>query len=415
MNPSKEKKMKFKIIMIIMIMGFALGGFGSAFGSTGYLGTFNTTNGTAYNCGVCHTTPTGSSSARNPFGADWANASLGNHSYTITTALANRDSDGDGYLNGAEILAKTNPGDAASFPTGGTVDTILPVVSVFTIPSSSSSLVVPISAIAATDNVGVTGYLINESPTKPAAGNWPATAPTSFTFASAGTKTLYAWVRDAAGNVSNSLSRNVTITSGNGNDVESPEVMEFTLPLTSTSLTVPILAFRAIDNVQATAYLITTTPAEPAANAAGWSADPPTQYTFSSGGAKTLYGWAKDAAGNISESMWDNVDITNSRDQTPPVVRSFRVPGTSRSLTVPILQFTAWDNTAVTGYLLTTTSIKPGPSDPKWSAHPPTAFTFTSTGRKRLYPWAKDAAGNVSNPRRYSTVNVSGNDHGGED
>jgi hypothetical protein len=159
----------------------------------------------------------------------------------------------------------------------------------------------------------VTGYLVNESATKPAAGNWSATAPASYTFASAGAKTLYAWARDAAGNVSNSLSGTVTIADGgSGVDVESPEVMEFTLPLTSTSLTVPILAFRAIDNVAPTAYLITTTPTAPAVNATGWKAAPPTSYTFTSGGAKTLYGWARDAAGNISENLWDNVDITAS-------------------------------------------------------------------------------------------------------
>ena len=73
----------------------------------------------------------------------------------------------------------------------------------------------------------------------------------------------------------NSLSRPVTIDTGSAIDVESPEVMEFTLPLTSTSLTVPILAFRAIDNIDAVAYLITTTPTEPAANAQGWRATPP--------------------------------------------------------------------------------------------------------------------------------------------
>ncbi len=109
--------MKFKITMIIMIMGLALGGFGSAFGSSSFMTPFNTANGTTYNCGVCHTTSTASSSARNQFGADWASASIGNHSYTITAALAARDSDGDGITNGAEIQANTNPGDATSLPT----------------------------------------------------------------------------------------------------------------------------------------------------------------------------------------------------------------------------------------------------------------------------------------------------------
>ena len=498
--------MKSKITMIIMIMGLALGGFSSAFGGSSYMNPFNTANvpagRTVYNCGICHTTTNGSSSARVQFGADWARLRGNPINYSVATnnALAILDSDGDGITNLAEIQANTNPGVA------NTGDMTLPVVSTFTVPATATTLTVAITALTATDNVGVTGYLVNESATKPAAGNWPASRPTSYTFPSAGTKTLYAWVRDAAGNVSASrsagvtitlppgadtiaptvtgftvpvtagsltvpitlfaatdnvgvtgylvneaatkplasatgwgasvptgytfttsgskilyawardaagnvsnttVSQSVTITTGGGNDVESPEVMEFTLPLTSTSLTVPILAFRAIDNVAPTAYLITTTPTTPSAGATGWRATPPTSYTFTSGGAKTLYGWARDAAGNISESVWDNVDITNTRDQTPPVVTSFSLSGTSRTLTVPIRQFTATDNTAVAGYLLTTTSTKPAPSDPNWRATAPASFTFTSGGTKRLYPWAKDAAGNVSSLYQYATVTIT--------
>ncbi|KAF0232728.1 MAG: hypothetical protein FD181_3850, partial [Prolixibacteraceae bacterium] len=41
---------------------------------------------------------------------------------------------------------------------------------------------------------------------------WTATAPTSYSFATEGAKTLYAWARDAAGNVSSSLSAQVVIT-----------------------------------------------------------------------------------------------------------------------------------------------------------------------------------------------------------
>ena len=130
--------------------------------SNNFLAAFNTSNGTTYNCKVCHTqtTPT-SPYARNQFGTDWANASIGNHSYVITTALANLDSDGDGFTNIVEIQANTNPGDPASHPTSG-ADTTLPVVTGFTIPSTSTTLNVPITTLTATDNVGVTGYLVNE-------------------------------------------------------------------------------------------------------------------------------------------------------------------------------------------------------------------------------------------------------------
>ena len=223
--------------------------------SNNFLAAFNTSNGTTYNCKVCHTqtTPT-SPYARNQFGTDWANASIGNHSYVITTALANLDSDGDGFTNIVEIQANTNPGDPASHPTSG-ADTTLPVVTGFTIPSTSTTLNVPITTLTATDNVGVTGYLVNESSTKPAANatGWSTSPPASYTFATAGAKTLYAWAIDAASNVSNGLSRTITINSGGGTGTL-PAITDFQIPFTSTSRTVPILSFTA--NASVTGYLV---------------------------------------------------------------------------------------------------------------------------------------------------------------
>jgi len=55
---------------------------------------------------------------------------------------------------------------------------------------------------------------VNETAATPSLSNsrWSATAPTSYQALSPGTKTLFAWTRDAAGNVSASVSRNVIIT-----------------------------------------------------------------------------------------------------------------------------------------------------------------------------------------------------------
>ena len=96
-------------------------------------------------------------------------------------------------------------------------DTIAPIVTAFTIPSSSISLTVSINSFTATDDVGVTGYMVTNSSTAPAASasGWSTSAPTSYTFSSSttsGAKTLYAWVKDAAGNVSASKSASVTIS-----------------------------------------------------------------------------------------------------------------------------------------------------------------------------------------------------------
>lgn len=100
------------------------------------------------------------------------------------------------------------------FNATGSPDTVAPTVTSFTIPASASTLAVAIASLTATDNVAVTGYLVNESATKPlaSAAGWTANAPASYTFASAGSKTLYAWARDAAGNVSSARSASVVIT-----------------------------------------------------------------------------------------------------------------------------------------------------------------------------------------------------------
>ena len=125
------------------------------------------------------------------------------------------------------------------FTTTATADTTPPTVTAFTIPATATTLTVPITSFTATDNVGVTGYLVTESSSAPqaTASGWSATAPTSYAFTTAGSKTLYAWAKDAAGNVSASKSATVTITLS---DTTKPTVTAFTIPATATTLTVPI-------------------------------------------------------------------------------------------------------------------------------------------------------------------------------
>ncbi len=284
--------------------------------------------------------------------------------------------------------------DVVFTPSGG--DTTAPTVTTFTIPSTANTLTVPISSFTATDNVGVTGYMVNESATTPsaAAAGWSATAPASYTFASAGSKTLYSWAKDAAGNISTSRSGSVVITIL---DTTAPTVTGFSIPGTSTSLTVAITTFTATDNVGVTGYMVNESTTTPSAAAGGWSASPPASYTFATAGSKTLYSWAKDAAGNVSASRSASVTIT--LDTTAPTVTTFSIPTTATSLTISITSFTATDNISVAGYMANESSTTPSATAAGWSASAPASYTFTSAGSKILYAWAKDAAGNVSSSR----------------
>jgi hypothetical protein len=175
-----------------------------------------------------------------------------------------------------------------------------------TLPATSTSLTVAI-AVSATDSVGVTGYMVTESATAPAANaaGWLASAPTSYAFGSASTKTLYAWAKDAAGNVGGQ-SKSITITL---TDSAAPIITTFSIPETSTSLIVEIVSFEATDNVAVTGYMVTESSTPPVASSANWISRAPTSHTFSTPGAKQLYAWAKDASGNVSQGKSSNTRI----------------------------------------------------------------------------------------------------------
>ena len=208
-------------------------------------------------------------------------------------------------------------------------DTAAPSVTSFTLPSVSSSLTVPISAFTATDNTAVTGYLVNESSSIPTAGDagWAGTAQATYTFISDGLKTLYAWAKDAAGNISTSLSASVTV------DTTAPTTTAFTLPGTGSSRTIHITSFTATDNTAVTGYLVNESATPPSAGDSGWSATAPTSYTFASDGSKTLYAWAKDAAGNISTSLSASVTV----DTSTPAPTTTTTPAPHGSISIPAL------------------------------------------------------------------------------
>jgi hypothetical protein len=175
----------------------------------GYLDQFNARYATAGSvldtCTVCHG-PSGP--PLNPYGNDYAAAG---HNFA---AIESKDSDQDGFANLVEIDARTFPGNARSNPGGGGADTARPVVRGFRIPRIAASLSVPITILTATDDVGVTGYFLSEVKTPvPTAADpgWSASPPTSFTFSSAGKKKLFAWAKDAAGNISRPKKRVVRI------------------------------------------------------------------------------------------------------------------------------------------------------------------------------------------------------------
>lgn len=177
-------------------------------------------------------------------------------------------------------------------------------------------------------------------------------------------------------------------------DTIAPIVTSFAVPAIVKSTTVPVTAFIATDNIGVAAYKITTTAATPLATATGWSQTRPASINVTTTGTTVLYAWAKDKADNVSLPRKATVII----DTTMPVVTGFAVPSAVKTPTVPVTTFTASDDVALAGYMITLTPVKPLPTAAGWSAARPSTFNVGSSGEKNLYAWVKDSAGNVSIP-----------------
>jgi hypothetical protein len=292
------------------------------------------------------------------------------------------------------------------FPPRPGADRIAPIVSSFTLPTESTSLEVQITSLTATDDRGVvSGYLVKESSTTPQSTStaWLSTAPTSYTFADAeGTKTLYAWAKDFAGNVSAYMSASTTITLP---DITAPVVTSFTIPSTATSLEIPITSFVATDDREVSAYLVSESSTTPSVDSDYWLPTAPTNHVFADEvGTKTLYAWVKDSTGNISSVVSAETTITLP-DITAPVITSFTIPSAVTTLEVAITSFTATDDEGVTGYMVSESDAVPAADSTAWLSTAPTSYTFADAeGMKTLYAWAKDSNGNISSSAYAQTI-----------
>jgi chorismate mutase len=329
------------------------------------------------------------------------------------------------------------------------------VVTAFTIPATASSLIVSVSSFTASDNKAVTGFILTESATAPLAvdAGWSATAPTSYTFATEGTKTLYAYAKDAAGNISTSANAQVVITLPVTSTNTTGNTEVFSLATSSKERRAMPVTFSEAGQIQSISVyhnagtgdvllgvysdlsgrpssLLGVTPSTAVRSTPGWqtvslttpvnvtsgqkvwlawvfentpfvryqaTATPESvstiKYTWSSGMPSTF---GSNFNANFKFSVYCTFTTSAISDITKPTVTAFTIPATSSSLTAAVSSFTATDNTAVTGYILTESSAAPLAGNAGWTAAAPTSYTFASEGTKTLYAWAKDAAGNVS-------------------
>lgn len=321
------------------------------------------------------------------------------------------------YLTSMDQVNASSRGDRiailpldATFPNADvvvpTADAIAPTITSFNFPApSSTSLIVPIGAIIATDNIGVTGYYVSESSSTPSINNskWTSSTPTEYAFSTTGTKTLYAWAKDAIGNISTSTVAIVTIVNSSA---------DITPPIISSVASTPIPAGFTISwktNEASTSYISygSTTAYDHTTS----SKDLVTSHTaiVMNVYPGTVYHFrisSTDASSN-TQTTGDYTE-TPKKDVTPPTITAFSIPASSTSMVVPISAFTASDDVGVTAYALTKTNTAPLLTSSDWLSAPPATYDFARAGSVSLYAWARDASGNVSTGRLASSVITTG-------
>jgi hypothetical protein len=194
-------------------------------------------------------------------------------------------------------------------------------------------------------------------------------------------------------------------TSG-ATDTTPPTITSFSLPTTAIGLAVSVNSFTAADDSGIAGFMVTQSTTPPAATAAGWTVIAPAVVTAAAAGSQNFYPWAKDGAGNVS-TVRTPVTVNITPDTTAPAVTAFTLPASATSLSVSISAFTATDNVAVNGYMITQSATPPAADAVGWTATAPATVTAAAAGSQTFFPWAKDASGNVSAVGTPATVTIT--------
>ena len=304
-------------------------------------------------------------------------------------------------------------------------DVTKPIISSFNInsnSSSTSSTIVNLYFSGSDELSGIKGYYLSESSLTPSstASGWQEisslktiSTSTQFNLSNPGspgtfTKTIYIWLIDEAGNISNRSSDSIDLTV---KDQSAPTNPSITINNGSTFTTTAEINLRisASDDVGVTGYYLSTSSSKPNGSEGSWKSINSNQsfsqnisYTLSSYGTKTLYVWFIDSSGNISERASDSINFLDSEKPKNPSI-SINSGANSTTSSSVSLALSASDNSGVTGYYLSQNSSTPSSTASGWiSVNSTTSYsasvghTISGSGTVTLYVWFKDQSGNVS-------------------
>ena len=328
--------------------------------------------------------------------------SLSSGENTLTLSRLGEGSYSNCVLTVEDIVGNIRTLNIPSF----TIDTTAPSVSGFSINNgaiTASSRSLSLSWTATDGLAGLSAYYIGETASVPAAvsDNWQNyTSETNYSLNSTtlGSRSLYVWVKDAAGNVSSSVVSSITLI-----DTAGPSIASFTVlgGATYTNQQTNPLSISASDDLSGiAAYFADEDSTTPLVNASGWLAYSLPTYTFdnTTNGSKQVYLWLQDAEGNRSSLSTDNITL----DTVHPVLDNFSIADNATTVNTQTVNLTvgATDSLSGVGFVYSSedNTTTPSPSASGWKVYGSATHTFdnVSLGNKIVYVWVKDNVGNVA-------------------
>ena len=262
------------------------------------------------------------------------------------------------------------------------------------LPAYTKSLTVPVD-LTFTDgaSAGLAGYVLKETNSTPAASATWSQTPTSFKLSNTqGSHTVYAWVKDKAGNIS--AMDSATTTFDNIAPTASLTISTAS-PTTDRDILVtgsgnalggsPIVKYAVVDG--------TTAPTL----ASEWKDTMPAGLTLKVGnGVHNVSLFVKDAAGNVSAANTKQITVTPPK---PTVVFKVTQRTVTSSTSVPIsITTTDPSGTGIKGYFLSSTDVSGTltAATAGWKLVTTTFTIPTGDGLKTIYVWVKDGNNSVS-------------------
>ncbi len=308
-------------------------------------------------------------------------------SSTTTSFVINPTGLSVGIYNATATISDPNAlGSPQNIPVNLTItatDVTPPVVTSFTIPTLSASTTVPVTAFTATDDIGVTEFLITETSSTPSLSNsnWTSSTPAFFIFGGSGTRTAYAWARDAAGNISQNISATIAVDS-------SPPSVPQSLSATSTfPSSVDLSWASSTDVIGVAGYQVFRNGIQIASSTGASYIDtgltPSTTYSYNI----TAYNDASLVSGDSASA-----NVTTLSDTTPPSVPAGLTAAATSSIEVVLSWTPSTDNVGVSGYQIFRNGVEVGTTTQ-------TSYDDTGLGPNTTYSYsvaAYDVSGNVS-------------------